>query len=153
VWHELFTGKRNVQRGGAGATHSYVWRDLFLLVTWLIHTCHVTGLQVNATCNVEGGRFNDWFTGHLNYQIEHHLFPTMPRHNYSTVAPLVLCIYIHTHTYRPARAHTHPHAHTHTSSTRLHTMCSPLYSAASTQYATVTTLVVYAYSYTHTLVL
>ena len=45
--------------------------------------------QVNATCNVEGGPFNDWFTGHLNYQIEHHLFPTMPRHNYSTVAPMV----------------------------------------------------------------
>jgi fatty acid desaturase len=39
--------------------------------------------------NVEGGRFNDWFTGHLNYQIEHHLFPTMPRHNYPLVAPMV----------------------------------------------------------------
>jgi len=39
-------------------------------------------LQNLATCNVEGSWFNDWFTGHLNYQIEHHLFPTMPRHNY-----------------------------------------------------------------------
>jgi fatty acid desaturase len=46
-------------------------------------------LQANATCNVEGGVFNDWFTGHLNYQIEHHIFPTMPRHNYSKVAPMV----------------------------------------------------------------
>lgn len=46
-------------------------------------------LQMNATCNVEGGLFNDWFTGHLNYQIEHHLFPTMPRHNYAVVSPLV----------------------------------------------------------------
>merc|ERR1719409_2460329 len=44
-------------------------------------------LQMNATCNVEGGLFNDWFTGHLNYQIEHHLFPTMPRHNYAVVSP------------------------------------------------------------------
>uniref|UniRef100_A0A1I8H1C2 Cytochrome b5 heme-binding domain-containing protein n=1 Tax=Macrostomum lignano TaxID=282301 RepID=A0A1I8H1C2_9PLAT len=32
---------------------------------------------------------NDWFTGHLNYQIEHHLFPTMPRHSYPLVQPHV----------------------------------------------------------------
>ncbi|XP_076199613.1 acyl-CoA (8-3)-desaturase-like [Aptenodytes patagonicus] len=45
--------------------------------------------QLQATCNVEQSLFNDWFTGHLNFQIEHHLFPTMPRHNYWKVAPLV----------------------------------------------------------------
>ncbi|XP_059831632.1 acyl-CoA (8-3)-desaturase-like isoform X1 [Hypanus sabinus] len=45
--------------------------------------------QLHATCNVHQSFFNDWFTGHLNFQIEHHLFPTMPRHNYHKVAPLV----------------------------------------------------------------
>uniref|UniRef100_A0A4W2D434 Cytochrome b5 heme-binding domain-containing protein n=1 Tax=Bos indicus x Bos taurus TaxID=30522 RepID=A0A4W2D434_BOBOX len=45
--------------------------------------------QVLTTCNVEQSFFNDWFTGHLNFQTEHHLFPTMPRHNYHKVAPLV----------------------------------------------------------------
>ncbi|KAJ6652217.1 hypothetical protein lerEdw1_012983 [Lerista edwardsae] len=45
--------------------------------------------QLAATCNVEQSLFNDWYTGHLNFQIEHHLFPTMPRHNYWKVAPLV----------------------------------------------------------------
>lgn len=45
-------------------------------------------LQLTATCNVEKGVFNDWFTGHLNFQIEHHLFPTMPRHNLYKIAPL-----------------------------------------------------------------
>uniref|UniRef100_A0A8C0CL02 Fatty acid desaturase domain-containing protein n=1 Tax=Balaenoptera musculus TaxID=9771 RepID=A0A8C0CL02_BALMU len=45
--------------------------------------------QVLATCNVEQSFFNDWLTGHLNFQIEHHLFPTMPCHNYHKVAPLV----------------------------------------------------------------
>uniref|UniRef100_A0A8D0B8C4 Cytochrome b5 heme-binding domain-containing protein n=1 Tax=Salvator merianae TaxID=96440 RepID=A0A8D0B8C4_SALMN len=45
--------------------------------------------QLAATCNVDQSLFNDWFTGHLNFQIEHHLFPTMPRHNYWKVAPLV----------------------------------------------------------------
>ncbi|XP_015280412.1 PREDICTED: fatty acid desaturase 1-like [Gekko japonicus] len=45
--------------------------------------------QLQATCNVDQSFFNDWFTGHLNFQIEHHLFPTMPRHNFWKVAPLV----------------------------------------------------------------
>nr|CAD2160885.1 unnamed protein product [Meloidogyne enterolobii] len=31
----------------------------------------------------------DWLWGGLNYQIEHHLFPTMPRHNLKKVMPLV----------------------------------------------------------------
>jgi fatty acid desaturase len=42
-----------------------------------------------ATCNVEKSLFNDWFTGHLNFQIEHHLFPTMPRHNLYKIQPQV----------------------------------------------------------------
>ncbi|XP_070570639.1 acyl-CoA 6-desaturase-like [Ptychodera flava] len=50
---------------------------------------HWLPLQLQATCNVDPSFFNDWFTGHLNFQIEHHLFPTMPRHNYHKIAPLV----------------------------------------------------------------
>lgn len=46
-------------------------------------------LQLRATCDIEKSFFNDWFTGHLNFQIEHHLFPTMPRHNLYKIAPLV----------------------------------------------------------------
>ncbi|KAH1171041.1 hypothetical protein KIL84_006659 [Mauremys mutica] len=44
---------------------------------------------LQATCNVDQSLFNDWFTGHQNFQIEHHLFPTMPPYNYWKVAPLV----------------------------------------------------------------
>ncbi|XP_032068412.1 acyl-CoA (8-3)-desaturase-like, partial [Thamnophis elegans] len=32
--------------------------------------------QLQSTCNVNQSFFNDWVTGHLNFQIEHHLFPT-----------------------------------------------------------------------------
>lgn len=46
-------------------------------------------MQLDATCNIEPSFFNDWFSGHLNFQIEHHLFPTMPRHNYWRAAPHV----------------------------------------------------------------
>lgn len=38
-------------------------------------------MQMAATRNIDRSIFNDWFTGGLNQQIEHHLFPTLPRHN------------------------------------------------------------------------
>ena len=37
--------------------------------------------QVLTTRNVTSDFAHDWFTGGLNMQIEHHLFPTLPRHN------------------------------------------------------------------------
>jgi fatty acid desaturase/predicted heme/steroid binding protein len=57
------------------------------------HNKHWISLQLDSTCNVEQSFFNDWFTGHLNFQIEHHLFPTMPRHHYAAIASevRVLC--------------------------------------------------------------
>ncbi|MFG2089558.1 MULTISPECIES: fatty acid desaturase family protein [unclassified Spirillospora] len=45
--------------------------------------------QVLTSRNVRGGLFTDWFMGGLNYQIEHHLFPSMPRCNLRRVRPLV----------------------------------------------------------------
>jgi fatty acid desaturase len=38
-------------------------------------------LQLFTTRNMTPGIVTDWICGGLNYQIEHHLFPTMPRHN------------------------------------------------------------------------
>jgi fatty acid desaturase len=37
--------------------------------------------QVRTSRNVNGHLITDWFMGGLNYQIEHHLFPHMPRAN------------------------------------------------------------------------
>ncbi|XP_024379482.1 acyl-lipid (9-3)-desaturase-like [Physcomitrium patens] len=50
--------------------------------------------QIVTTRDIKANLFNDWFTGGLNRQIEHHLFPTMPRHNLNKIAPQVeaLCI-------------------------------------------------------------
>jgi fatty acid desaturase len=45
--------------------------------------------QVLGSCNVKAGRVSDYFYSGLNYQIEHHLFPTMPRVNFSRVKPIV----------------------------------------------------------------
>jgi fatty acid desaturase len=45
--------------------------------------------QVLTSRNVRGGAVTDWFLGGLNYQIEHHLFPSMPRPNLRFAQPLV----------------------------------------------------------------
>mmetsp|Transcript_20485 Transcript_20485/g.51886 ORF Transcript_20485/g.51886 Transcript_20485/m.51886 type:complete len:464 (-) Transcript_20485:77-1468(-) len=38
-------------------------------------------MQLQSSRNIAPGYLSDWYTGGLSYQIEHHLFPTMPRHN------------------------------------------------------------------------
>jgi len=45
--------------------------------------------QVLTSRNVRGGWFNDLLLGGLNYQIEHHLFPSMPRPNLRHSQPLI----------------------------------------------------------------
>ncbi len=45
--------------------------------------------QVLTTRNVRGGVFTDFLLGGLNYQIEHHLFPNMPRNNLRKAQPMV----------------------------------------------------------------
>jgi fatty acid desaturase len=45
--------------------------------------------QVLTSRNVRGGVVTDWFLGGLNYQIEHHLFPSMPRPHLRRSQPLI----------------------------------------------------------------
>jgi fatty acid desaturase len=45
--------------------------------------------QVLTSRNISGGRWVDGLLGGLNFQIEHHLFPHMPRPNLRRVQPLV----------------------------------------------------------------
>jgi fatty acid desaturase len=45
--------------------------------------------QVLMSRNVRGGPLIDFALGGLNYQIEHHLFPSMPRPNLRLVQPIV----------------------------------------------------------------
>ena len=45
--------------------------------------------QVLTTRNVRGGVFTDFLLGGLNYQVEHHLFPNMPRVNLRRAQPVV----------------------------------------------------------------
>lgn len=45
--------------------------------------------QVLTSRNVRGGRFTDFWFGGLNYQVEHHLFPAMPRNRLRQAQPIV----------------------------------------------------------------
>jgi fatty acid desaturase len=45
--------------------------------------------QVLTARNIRGGRVTDFILGGLNYQIEHHLFPTMPRPHLRHAQPIV----------------------------------------------------------------
>ncbi|KAI8071120.1 delta-6 fatty acid desaturase [Gilbertella persicaria] len=46
-------------------------------------------LQVITGRDVTSTAFGDWLMGGLNYQIEHHVFPEMPRHQLPLVKPMV----------------------------------------------------------------
>lgn len=45
--------------------------------------------------NVSPGplRFIDWWMSYLNYQIEHHLFPSMPQFRHPIVSPRVKALF------------------------------------------------------------
>mmetsp|Transcript_417 Transcript_417/g.501 ORF Transcript_417/g.501 Transcript_417/m.501 type:complete len:522 (-) Transcript_417:215-1780(-) len=45
--------------------------------------------QCRTTRNIDSYWWDDWFHGGLQYQIEHHLFPQLPRHNLAKVQPMV----------------------------------------------------------------
>lgn len=45
--------------------------------------------QVLTSRNVSGGFLNDFWYGGLNYQVEHHLFPSMPRNNLKQAQKIV----------------------------------------------------------------
>ncbi|HEX4722142.1 MAG TPA: acyl-CoA desaturase, partial [Pseudonocardiaceae bacterium] len=53
------------------------------------HSLDFLRRQVLTSRNVSGGRWVDLALGGLNYQIEHHLFPTMPRPNLRRAQPIV----------------------------------------------------------------
>jgi fatty acid desaturase len=46
--------------------------------------------QLDGTLNIDSNLFTDWFHGGLQFQIEHHLFPRIPRHNLRAVKKYVM---------------------------------------------------------------
>ena len=42
--------------------------------------------QLMGSCNISGGKLFNVMSGHLSFQIEHHLFPDMPSNRYPEVS-------------------------------------------------------------------
>ena len=51
--------------------------------TWAIHQLKTT---VNFACN---NKLVNWFTGGLNHQVEHHVFPNISHIHYNKIAEIV----------------------------------------------------------------
>ncbi|NXU15762.1 FADS1 desaturase, partial [Pardalotus punctatus] len=65
---------------GTLGLHLFIESNWFVWVTQMNHIpMHIDydknvdwfSTQLQATCNVHQSFFNDWFSGHLNFQIEH----------------------------------------------------------------------------------
>lgn len=48
--------------------------------------------QIQSSIDITLNRYTDWFGGGLQYQVEHHLFPSVPRHNLRKLKPMVQAI-------------------------------------------------------------
>jgi NADPH-dependent stearoyl-CoA 9-desaturase len=48
--------------------------------------------QLLGSCNLDGNRLFHVMTGHLSFQIEHHLFPALPSNRYQEIAPRVRAV-------------------------------------------------------------
>lgn len=46
--------------------------------------------QTSGTLNIECASWMDWFHGGLQFQIEHHLFPRLPRCQLRKISPIVV---------------------------------------------------------------
>lgn len=49
--------------------------------------------SANHTTNCAPSWWCDWWMSYLNYQIEHHLFPSMPQFRHPTIAPRVKALF------------------------------------------------------------
>ncbi len=63
-----------------------IWRVLAKSTDALKHKGHWYLSQLESSVNFKGSRRMSILWGHLNYQIEHHLFPDIPSHHYPDMA-------------------------------------------------------------------
>jgi len=77
---------------------------VYLATTFALNHTHKPAVEKNSyrnwvvrsaehTTNLTPGLFTDWFTGYLNYQIEHHLFPQIPHPTLPLVQPRVQALF------------------------------------------------------------
>ncbi|GMH74067.1 hypothetical protein TrRE_jg8443 [Triparma retinervis] len=83
-----------LSHGLAGLLHVQICISHFTMDTYHGHAYNDLSdewftMQCVTTMNVDCPRWLDWFHGGLQFQIEHHLFPRLPRHNLREARALV----------------------------------------------------------------
>ena len=83
-----------VSHAFAGLLHVQICISHFTMDTYHGHAYNDMSdewfrMQCVTTMNVDCPRWLDWFHGGLQFQIEHHLFPRLPRHNLREARALV----------------------------------------------------------------
>ena len=73
----LFLG---ISHATAGILHVQITLSHYPMKTYRGIENFITS-QLDGTMNIESSEYMDWFHGGLQFQIEHHLFPRLPRHN------------------------------------------------------------------------
>jgi fatty acid desaturase 2 (delta-6 desaturase) len=65
-----------------------------LSISFIINTCrNWVHRSVDHTTNLNFDYFTTWFTGYLNYQVEHHLFPQLPHPRLPYIQPRVKALF------------------------------------------------------------
>ncbi|KAJ3331803.1 hypothetical protein HDU76_002151 [Blyttiomyces sp. JEL0837] len=69
--------------------HLQITLSHFGMDTSLVENEGYAEMALRTTMDIDCPRWMDWFHGGLQFQVEHHLFPRVPRHNLRAVRPLV----------------------------------------------------------------
>ena len=64
---------------------AYMYVDEYHKTSWYVY-------QIITNMNLLTPKWQDWYYGGLNYHIEHHLFPTLPRKHLRAIGPRVQAI-------------------------------------------------------------
>ncbi|KAI9347782.1 fatty acid desaturase-domain-containing protein [Zopfochytrium polystomum] len=69
--------------------HVQITLSHFGMDTTVVEDENFAAMALRTTMDVDCPRWLDWLHGGLQFQIEHHLFPRLPRHNLRKARPLV----------------------------------------------------------------
>lgn len=99
TWGEV-AGWLLLSHGISGILHVQITLSHFSMDTYHGHTGHAHyddddcwfRMQLATSMDIKSNWLTEWFHGGLQYQIEHHLFPRVPRHNLRAVQKHIMAL-------------------------------------------------------------
>eukprot|EP00339_Tiarina_fusa_P005170 CAMPEP_0117044088 /NCGR_PEP_ID=MMETSP0472-20121206/30583_1 /TAXON_ID=693140 ORGANISM="Tiarina fusus, Strain LIS" /NCGR_SAMPLE_ID=MMETSP0472 /ASSEMBLY_ACC=CAM_ASM_000603 /LENGTH=478 /DNA_ID=CAMNT_0004755737 /DNA_START=157 /DNA_END=1593 /DNA_ORIENTATION=- len=69
---------------------SHYYMPIYSGITYDTHENGFVNTQLQHSLDIDCPVWMDWFHGGLQFQVEHHLWPKLPRHSYRTVKPILI---------------------------------------------------------------